>query len=688
MGKLRRDGCGSLLSSLVVVLAGCGGVSGALTEDDGALVEPRDAGAARTPNKAAEDKQESSDEKSAAESDAEEPAQSSEPAAPDKKPDAKPAQTEEPEDKTRVRIPFVATVNEAPLKCGTRYENIGISRSSFELSDFRFYVHDVALIDEAGKATPVRMDENNGFQLHYTKADGSDGWLAMLDFATLESDACSRRGTVSTNTLISGRAPEGKYTRLAFTLGVPTELNHVNGALSPEPLNSYGMQWSWASGYRYMKLEVEPTTGDKTKEVYYFHPGAAGCTADNGTISGKYQCASAMTSRIELPYSPSKQAVQADLARVFATTDLGTGRGCMGTSTLADPEVDGADVQPKTGCAEIWGTLGLKPSESLTNAPEKLGACEGTEVSCKSNADCGEAVSCTGYIAEKKAVPSTSVPQTTFASVTYNFEQIGKPGERPPLDQLQDDVPSGWPHPDYERDEELEAPAISLRNGKDSHPPDDARYGANCMSCHQESGPGKGRYAVAGTIYAPKGGVYSGGGVVQFGTGVGNRRGPWLHAVADKIIDFDALFEVPIDAYGQFYATQDQAQGLDYSQRNYFARVLAETGACKSSTGKVVMNASGAAVSCKEQVDCNELRYSQAGQCQTADGTTMMEESGSPRSCASAEECGEDGARCMGAQSDQVATCDKLLNAMPLEAVGSCNFCHGDGFRIHSEPTL
>lgn len=686
MGKLRRGDYGSVL---VVLLAGCGEVSGSLTEDEGAVVESRDAGAERASGESRNQKDERTpnEEKKAADGGMEKP-KDEQVAKPAAKPEAKTTQPEQTEDKTRVQIPFVATVNEAPLKCGARYENIGTSRSSFELSDFRFYVHDVALIDEAGKATPVRLDENTAFQLHYTKADGTDGWLALLDFATLESDACSRRGTDSTNTLLSGHAPEGKYTRLAFTIGVPTELNHVNGAVSPEPLNSYGMQWSWASGYRYMKLEVEPTTGDKTKEVYYFHPGAAGCTADNGAISGKYQCASAMTSRVELPYSAGKQAVQADLARVFATTDLGTGRGCMGTSTLADPEVDGADVQPKTGCAEIWATLGLKPSESLVNAPEKLGSCGAAAQSCKSDADCSDGASCTGYVAEKKAVPSTRVPQTTFASVAYNFDQIGKPGERPPLDQLQDDSPFGWPHPDYKRDEELEAPAISLRNGKDSHPPDDARYGANCMACHQESGPGKSRYAVAGTIYAPKGGVYAAGGVVQFGTGVGNRRGPWLHAIADKITSFESLFEVPIDAYGQFYATQDQAEGLDYSKRNYFARVVAETGACKSSTGKVIMDASGAAVSCKAEADCGELRYSQAGQCQAADGTTMMEESGAPRACANAEECGQEGARCMGAQTDQVATCDKLLNAMPLEAVGSCNFCHGEGFRIYSEPTL
>jgi uncharacterized repeat protein (TIGR04052 family) len=671
--------------ALLALAAACGKSDDALG-GRGAVVDERDAGHERSDANARSDagaKREPEAEPEPETAQREKPARTVE-----KMPESKPATTQEAaEDKTRVRIPFLASVNEEPLKCGARYENVGTARSSFELSDFRFYVYDVAFIDQEGRVTPVKLDDDVDFQLRYTKQDGSEGGLAMLDFATLDSDACSRRGTQSTNTLISGHAPEGDYSKLTFTLGVPPELNHVNGALSQAPLNSYGMQWSWASGYRYMKLEVEPTTGDKTKEVWYFHPGAAGCTADDGAISGKYKCDSPMTSRIELPYARDKQAVQADLARLFASSDLSKGRGCMGTSTLADPEVDGAEVQPTTGCAEVWSTLGLKPSQALTNVAEKLGTCDGG-ASCKSDAECSGGVTCTGYIAEKKAEPPESVPQTTFASIAYDLEQAPKAGERPALEHLQDDMPFGWPHPDYERDPELEVPALSLRNGKDSHPPDDARYGANCMTCHQEAGPGKGRYAVAGTIFDPKGGVYAGGGAVQFGTGVANRRGPWTHPVADKIRDFEALFEVPIDAYGQFYATPDQAEGLDYSKRNYFARVVADSGTCKSTSGKVIHDASGAAVSCKADADCGELRYSEPGQCTAADGTTMMEASGAPRSCATAQECGQAGASCSGASSDRVAACDKLLNAMPLEAVGSCNFCHGQGFRIHTEPTL
>jgi hypothetical protein len=92
-------------------------------------------------------------------------------------------------------------------------------------------------------------------------------------------------------------------------------------------------------------------------------------------------------------------------------------------------------------------------------------------------------------------------------------------------------------------------------------------------------------------------------------------------------------------------------------------------------------------VSCKTEADCAALRYSQPGQCKTSSGDAILAD-GKPMSCAGPGDCAQEGASCAGASQDLVPVCDKLLNAMPLDTVGSCNFCHGSGFRIHSEPTL
>ncbi|MFM2420419.1 MAG: hypothetical protein RL385_5142 [Pseudomonadota bacterium] len=516
------------------------------------------------------------------------------------------------EDKTRVVVPFLGTVNESAIVCGDTYANVGLSKSTISLRDFRVYVHDVALIDAAGKTTPINVDDDATFQMRYQKSDGSEGGLVLLDFTTTESGACSIRGTKGTHTLISGHAPEGAYTRLTFTLGVPPELNHVNGALSQAPLNAYGMQWTWASGYRHLKLDVTATTGSKAKDAYYFHPGAAGCSSDTGAIAGEYICENPLNSRVELPFVPGKQAVQADLGRFFAGTDLAVGKGCMGTVTLQDPELDGAGVQAKTGCTEMWSTLGLALPAVLASSKDK------------------------------QAERAKSIAQTVFASVAFDA-MLSPDGARPPVAELSVEEPFGWPHPDFVREPELETSDLSIPHGTRSHAPGDARYGSNCTSCHEENGPGSSRYVISGTIYGPSEEPYTAGGVVQIGTGVGNRFGPTVHPIADKIRNFKSLFELPIDAYGQFYATADQAPGLDYAKQGYFARVMGNRGTCKSPVGKVIPDASGKPVSCNADGDCAGL--SEAG---------------------------------------VSAVCDKLLNAMPADTVGSCNFCHGAGFKMKS----
>jgi uncharacterized repeat protein (TIGR04052 family) len=597
------------------------------------------------------------------------------------------AEADAGDDGTRVLIPFLGTVDEQPVRCGQRYTGVGVSRSEIELRDFRIYVHDVALIDAAGKATPVTLDDDAAFQMRYRKADGSEGGLALLDFTNADTDLCAHLATAATHTLVSGTAPKGDYERIAFTIGVPEELNHLNGASSPAPLNAYGMQWTWASGYRHVKIDVQASTGTKTKEAYYFHPGAAGCTSDSGDISGPYVCENPLTSRVELPFRQASQAIQADLGRFFAAVDLASGLGCMGTATLLDFAGDGPGVQPKTGCAEMWASLGLALPSALTSTPETLGRCATTATtSCRADTDCPSGESCTGYVAAKPAEAPRALQQTMFSAVAYDRELAGS-SLRPAVDALSVESPFGWPHPDYTRDAELEVSDVSTARGTRSHPPDDARYGANCTSCHEDGGPGPGRYAVAGTIWAPGDGVYTEGGVVQIGTGVANRFGPTVHPIADKIRNFQPLFELPIDGYGQFFATADQAPLLDFAKQGYFARIIGTRGTCKTDLGRVVPDGAGAPVTCASDADCSALRYVAPGRCLDAGGAPILVR-GAARTCSAAADCAVPGATCEGTIADRVPVCDKLLNAMAADTVGSCNFCHGSGFKIYSVQTI
>ncbi|HTQ57470.1 MAG TPA: MbnP family protein, partial [Bryobacteraceae bacterium] len=72
-----------------------------------------------------------------------------------------------------VAIRFQAMVSDQKLLCGQYYENIGTTHSRITPRDFRFYVHNIRLIDDKGAEVPVDLDQDGKWQLDD---------LALLDF--------------------------------------------------------------------------------------------------------------------------------------------------------------------------------------------------------------------------------------------------------------------------------------------------------------------------------------------------------------------------------------------------------------------------------------------------------------------------------------------------------------------------
>lgn len=437
-------------------------------------------------------------------------------------------------------LAFVGNVATEPLECGRIYEGIGKSNSSVELRDVRFFIHDIELIQANGEATPLSLKQDDEFQLRYTKTDGSIGGLALIDFTGTDSEFCSLRGTSSTHTTINGRAPQAEYTRVRFKIGVPEQLNHVDGSVSPAPLNAYGMQWTWTSGYRHMKIDVKATTGDKIKPAYYFHPGAQGCESTTGSAAGPYLCSMNVAPEFELELNPETQAVEFDLARFYAQDDLNLGRGCMFVRNIPDMQDGanpGASAGMANGCKEMFAAIGL----NLPDTPEEA------------------------------AVELETVTQTAFRTIDFGGD-IGPDATRAKVEQLDPKDPFGWPHPDYQRSASLDMNAISATGLDKSHGPGDARYGSNCMKCHQENGPGFGKYVVGGTVYTEEGLPWFEGGFIEIGTAdEGFARRPDL-SLEEKLDNWELKLTVAIDAHGQFYATSSPE--IDYHEQTYFARVL------------------------------------------------------------------------------------------------------------------
>jgi hypothetical protein len=93
--------------------------------------------------------------------------------------------------------------------------------------------------------------------------------------------------------------------------------------------------------------------------------------------------------------------------------------------------------------------------------------------------------------------------------------------------------------PTFVRDPALNVALESAAGGTRSH-----HAGESCMACHQEHGPGRGRFTVAGTISDASGRAVSAGSV--------SLTVPGSSAPAKL---------VPVDSLGNFYTTEDV--GLD-----------------------------------------------------------------------------------------------------------------------------
>jgi len=134
------------------------------------------------------------------------------------------------------------------------------------LKDFRMYIHALKFNGE------LLSLESNEWQ--------TDG-VALLDFS--DSDRHCKNSQLSANQSIRFRSKNiSEAGVLAFSIGVPQNLNHQNPVKAQTPLNRSDMHWQWLSGYKFMRLEYSDSEGDKR-----FHLGSIACA---GKIPDQVDC--------------------------------------------------------------------------------------------------------------------------------------------------------------------------------------------------------------------------------------------------------------------------------------------------------------------------------------------------------------------------------------------------------------
>ncbi len=231
-------------------------------------------------------------------------------------------------DTRAITLNFALRAGDVDLACGQEY-TLGTADTPVTLSDLRFYVSNIRLVDDAGNEAPLALDQDGLWQVDD---------VALLDFEDATGD-CAESGTVPLNSTVVGTLPAGDYSAIVFDLGVPEALNHADVTLAPSPLNVSAMWWNWRFGYKFVRIDM-----NTPQEAWFMHVGSVGCGAmDQGATPPEEPCTQQNRAEVRLDnFDVDNNLIVGDVASLLANVDVSAGVpapvGCM--SGLDDPDCD------------------------------------------------------------------------------------------------------------------------------------------------------------------------------------------------------------------------------------------------------------------------------------------------------------------------------------------------------------
>lgn len=245
-----------------------------------------------------------------------------------------------------VNIEFVAMAGADRINCGEIINNLGTTSVSAKLRDLRFYLSDIYLIDAHDREVPISLSSNEWQHEGVILVDLEDG-----------ADICGEAGgNAAINAKIIGNIPEGNYTGISYTVGVPLALNHSDTNAQTAPLDIAAMSWAWQGGRKFIKLEINPLNGvtrpaqthadgsetpAKNQSTFNIHLGSTGCSGSNPSVGLVDTCERPNRMAYHShDFNADTQRIAVDVQSLLASSDISQDLsgpyGCMSDAT--DPE--------------------------------------------------------------------------------------------------------------------------------------------------------------------------------------------------------------------------------------------------------------------------------------------------------------------------------------------------------------
>jgi uncharacterized repeat protein (TIGR04052 family) len=237
-------------------------------------------------------------------------------------------------------LKFAFKAGKDVVACGKEIKNLGARRTTAQIMDARFYISNIRLLGAGGVEVPFALQPDGKWQTDR---------VALLDFEDA-SGMCRETGTPDMRDIVVGKAPAGKYTGIAFDLGIPFELNHADVAVEKAPLNIQALWWNWQTGYKFVRIDLA-TNVAPPNDKWFIHLGSTGCGKMDGHGGGdphgmankppEKPCANPNLVTIRLTrFDPERDQIVADLAGLLTNVNIAQSTpkpaGCM--SGVDDPD--------------------------------------------------------------------------------------------------------------------------------------------------------------------------------------------------------------------------------------------------------------------------------------------------------------------------------------------------------------